>query len=63
MQNLFINQEQPGSSTDQASEEFVGVRRGHCKWFNVLKGFGFIVPDDGGQEVFVHQVRTLLKKI
>ncbi|WP_090708907.1 MULTISPECIES: cold-shock protein [unclassified Beijerinckia] len=33
---------------------------GHIKWFDVAKGYGFILPDDGGSDVLLHV--TVLKR-
>ncbi|XP_030750215.1 protein lin-28 homolog [Sitophilus oryzae] len=47
--------QQSNTENHPEDEEHPKLKKGKCKWFNVAKGWGFITPNDGSQDVFVHQ--------
>ncbi len=62
LDNLLADEEEemglkPPASPATAAQEGLGV----VKWYNATKGFGFVTPDAGGEELFLH--RSALEQI
>ncbi|WP_102959281.1 cold-shock protein [Mangrovicella endophytica] len=54
MPNRLFAQPQDDGAESQASSAGLEVVSGHIKWFDVAKGFGFIIPDDDGPDILLH---------
>lgn len=48
------NRPELDNSTDATAAEQLVEVSGVIKWFDVAKGYGFIIPDDGGRDVLLH---------
>src|SRR5688572_24779959 len=44
----------PAKRSGECEQKETGMPTGTVKWFNETKGYGFIQPDQGGKDVFVH---------
>lgn len=49
-----LNTAGPMHYRDRQQQRKLRMPKGTVKWFNSTKGYGFIAPEDGGKDVFVH---------
>jgi len=54
METAQIEKERVDSISSQSSSSPAEAHTGTVKWFNPGKGYGFIAPETGGEDVFVH---------